>query len=329
MTGTKEEAGRGDTIEFARAILHEYSDATRALAASLDAGFARATELVLGCRGRLVVGGLGKSGHVARKLSATFSSTGTPSLFLHLAEALHGDLGAVRGEDVALLVSHSGTTPELAPVIGYLAQAGVPLIGISSNAEGLLLQSAAAPIVLPPWAEVCPNGLAPTTSTLMTLAVGDALAMAVMRARGFGRAEFHRVHPAGALGRRLQPVSAVMRRGDAIPLVGPELPMLEAVVIMSAKRLGMVGVTGSDGQLVGIVTDGDLRRHLAELSNATVGDVMTRDPKTVRPIVTAEDALALMLHHRITTLFVVDDPAEPRPVGVVHIHDLSWTEGAA
>jgi arabinose-5-phosphate isomerase len=276
-----------------------------------------------------VVGGLGKSGHVARKLAATFSSTGTPALFLHLAEALHGDLGGVRSEDAALLISHSGQTPELIPVIRYLAANGVPLIGISSNANSALLQAAAAPILLPAWNEVCPQGLAPTTSTLMTLAVGDALAMTVMRARGFGRADFHKLHPAGALGNRLQPVSAIMRRGEAIPLVAPETSMLEAVVEMTAKRLGVVGVADEQGHLLGVITDGDLRRHLDELSEATAAQIMSRNPKLVRPITVVEDALAQMGHHRITVLFVVDDPADPRPIGIVHIHDLAPAEGAA
>jgi arabinose-5-phosphate isomerase len=316
-------------LDFARAILGEYAAATRALADSLDEGFERAAEIILAASGRLVVGGLGKSGHVARKLAATFSSTGTPALFLHLAEALHGDLGGVQPGDAALLISHSGQTPELAPVIGHLAGQGVPLIGISSNANSALLQAAAAPILLPAWDEVCPQGLAPTTSTLMTLAVGDALAMTVMRARGFGRADFHKLHPAGAIGKRLQPVSAIMRSGEAIPLVAPGTPMLEAVVEMTAKRLGAVGVADDGGRLIGVITDGDLRRHLDELSDATAGAIMTREPKLVRPITLAEDALALMGRHKITLLFVVDDPADPRPIGVVHIHDLAPIEGAA
>jgi arabinose-5-phosphate isomerase len=316
-------------LDFARTILGEYSRAIGALAGSLDEGFARAARLVLGCKGRLVVAGLGKSGHVARKLAATFSSTGTASLFLHLAEALHGDLGSIQCGDVALLISHSGQTPELQPVIDFLKDNEVPLIGVSSNAHSPLIEAADAPIVLPPWDEVCPQGLAPTTSTLMTLAVGDALAMTVMRARGFGRSDFHRLHPAGALGKRLQPVSAVMRRDDALPLVRPETPMIEAVVEMTAKRLGMVGVADDAGVLLGVITDGDLRRHLGEIPNATAGQIMTRQPKVVRPIVLGEDALGLMVRHKITTLFVVEDPAHPRPIGVVHIHDLSPVEGGA
>jgi len=310
-------------LEFAREIFTEYAAALHATGDSLDHGFLRSLQLVLGCEGRLVIGGLGKSGHVARKLAATFSSTGTPALFLHLAEALHGDLGAVQSGDVALLISHSGETLELAPVIDYLGAIGVPLIGICANSHSALLLSADAQIVLPAWDEVCPQGLAPTTSTMMALAVGDALAMAVMRARGFGRADFCRLHPAGALGSRLRAVSAVMRTGDAIPLVHPDTPMLEAVVEMTTKRLGAVGVIDKAGRLVGVITDGDLRRNLHRLSDGCAGDIMSRNPKVVRPTLMVENALTVFSRHKVTILFVVDDPADPRPVGVVHIHDLS------
>jgi len=319
---TNDHDGSAD-LDFARGIFEEYASALQALGPSLDDGFVRAVRLVLGCDGRLIVGGLGKSGHVARKLAATFSSTGTPSIFLHLSEALHGDLGAVQPGDVALLLSQSGQTAELIPVISYMRESAVPLVGISSNPDSSLLVAADARILLPHWDEVCPEGLAPTTSTLMMLAVGDALAMTVMRARGFGRVDFRRIHPAGALGARLKPVSNVMRQGEEVPLVRPETPMLEAIVEMTAKRLGMVGVVDECGLLVGIITDGDLRRNLALLSQATAGDIMTRGPKVVRPITMVEDALAILTRHKITVLFVVDDPALPKPQGVVHIHDLS------
>jgi arabinose-5-phosphate isomerase len=315
-------------LDFARRLLGEYAAATQALADSLDEGFLRAIEIVLAASGRLVVGGVGKSGHVARKLAATFSSTGTPASFLHLAEALHGDLGGVQPGDAALLISRSGQTPELIPVIRYLAANGVPLIGISANPNSALLQAAAAPILLPAWDEVCPQGLTPTTSAMMTQAVGDALAMAVMRDRGFSRTDFHKLHPAGALGKRLQPISAVMRRGPAVPLVSPDTPMLEAAIEMTAKRLGVVGVADDAGRLVGVITDGDLRRNLHRLSHASAGAIMSRQPKLVRPISLVEDALAMMAHHKITLLFVVDDPGDPRPIGVVHIHDLSPADGA-
>ena len=317
-----------DDLAFARAILGEGAAAMRALADSLDHRFLRAVRLILDARGRLVVSGLGKSGHVGAKLAATFASTGTPAFFLHLAEALHGDLGMVQPGDVALLISHSGRTRELEPMIAFLGAAGVPIVGITSNTESPLGQAADAALLLPPWDEVCPHGLAPTTSTLMTLGLGDALAMAVMRARGFGQADFHRLHPAGALGDHLKPISAVMRRDDALPIVAPDTPMLEAVVEMTAKRLGVVGVVDDEGMLVGVVTDGDLRRNLGRLAQATAGQIMTRHPRLIRPITLVGDARAQLASARITVLFVVDDPAEPRPIGIVHIHDLATAAAA-
>ena len=309
-------------VEFARAIFSEFSCAIRALSESVDTGFAEAVRLLSEAPGHVVVGGLGKSGHVARKLAATLSSTGTPAFFLHLSEASHGDLGTVRPGDCAILLSHSGRTPELLPVIDHFKHLGGAIIGISSAAQSPLIAASDAAIILPPWDEVCPHGLAPTTSTLMSLAVGDALAMAVMRRRGFGRVDFHRLHPAGALGARLKPVSSVMRRGVSLPLVRPDTLMLETVVEMTEKRLGVVGVVDADHILLGIITDGDLRRHLDELPHATAAEVMTSDPKVVRPITLAEDALEMMNQLKITALFVVEDPADPRPVGLVHIHDF-------
>jgi len=309
-------------ISFARRILREGAAALNILEQTIGENFAAAVSLILSSPGRLIVGGLGKSGHVGRKISATFSSTGTPSMFLHLAEALHGDLGNVRTDDVALLISHSGETAELHPVIAFLNDMKVPLIGISSNPDSTLIAAADIPILLPSLQEVCPKGLAPSTSTLMTLAIGDALALTLMRDRGFGAADFYKVHPAGALGRRLSPVAAVMRRGDAIPTVRPDAPMLEAVVEMTEKRIGATGVVDDEGRLIGIITDGDLRRNLSRLSAATAGDIMTPNPKTTKSITTIEDALGHCADQGISVLFVVDDPSA-RPDGVVHIHDLS------
>lgn len=316
--------GQGDPpeVSFARGILIEEAAALTSLAEGLDQNFVHASRLIRSSHGRLVIGGLGKSGHVARKIAATFTSTGTPAIFLHLAEALHGDLGAIRPGDVGLLISHSGETPELLPVIRFMQELGVPLIAITANAASALAAAADAPIVLPAWQEAGPNGLAPTTSTLMTLAVGDALAMTVMRARHFGRRDFHRLHPGGALGTRLRPVSSEMHHGSAVPLVRADTPMLEAVLEMTAKRLGLVGVVDGQGLLVGVVTDGDLRRNLDRLSRSTAGDIMTRRPKLVRPAALASDAREMMAQHKITALFVVEDPGHPLPIGVIHIHDL-------
>jgi arabinose-5-phosphate isomerase len=310
-------------LNAARAFLAEQASALGALAGGLDSGFARAVELIFGAN-RLVVGGVGKSGHVGRKLAATFSSTGTLAHFLHLGEALHGDLGVIGEGDVALLISRSGESAELEGVIPYLGQSGVPLIAITANRDLALARAATASIALPPLGEAGPIGLAPTTSSLMTMAIGDALAMAVLQARGFVRQDFQRLHPSGALGHQIRPVSALMHAGEAMPLVGEATPMLEAIVEMTAKRLGVVGVVDGSGELSGVITDGDLRRHLAELADARAVDVMTRSPKVIPAYTLAGDARVLMHDHRITALFVVADPASRRPEGVVHIHDLPF-----
>ena len=318
-----------DLVAYGRAVIRAEADALVALAGALGEEFARAVRVILEADGRLVVGGLGKSGHVARKVAATFMSTGTPATFLHLSEAIHGDLGLVRPGDAALLLSQSGETPELVPVLHHLRGLGVPTIGVSAGPASPLSKGATVPLVLPALAEAGPDAVAPTTSTTMALALGDALAMVVMRARGFGRAEFRRLHPGGALGSRLSPVASVMHAGAAMPLAPPAMAMMEAVVEMTAKRLGVLGVVDDDGLLAGVVTDGDLRRHMAALAGATVGDVMSTGPQVVLPETVVDDALAILSRHKITSLFVVDDLARPRPLGVVHIHDLPYARNAS
>src|SRR3954451_13020039 len=251
----------GDIIEFGREILHDEARALDALADSLGQAFERAIDLILNCGGKLIVSGLGKSGHVARKIAATFASTGTTATFLHLAEAIHGDLGMAAHGDAAILISQSGETAELEPVIDHFARVGIPVIAITGNGSSMLADAAAAALVLPHWPEVGPESVAPTTSTTMTLALGDALAMTVMRQKGFTRTDFGRLHPGGALGARLKPVSRLMHSGDALPLIGEDASMHDAIVEMSAKRLGIIGVVDNMGDLVGAITDGDLRRH--------------------------------------------------------------------
>jgi arabinose-5-phosphate isomerase len=250
-----------DVLEFGREILHDEARALDALADSLGADFTRAVELILGASGKLIVGGLGKSGHVGRKIAATFASTGTTATFLHLAEAIHGDLGIAAKGDVAILISLSGKTAELEPVIDHLQAVGIPIIAITGNSNSPLGQAAEAPLVLPHWPEVGPESVAPTTSTTMSLALGDALAMTVMRQKGFTRTDFGRLHPGGALGARLKPVRRLMHSGDQVPLIRENNSMHEAVVEMSEKRLGVVGVTDERGRLLGVITDGDLRRY--------------------------------------------------------------------
>src|SRR4051794_19787477 len=251
-----------DVLDFGRVILHDEARALDALADSLGEAFERAVDLILNCDGKLIVSGLGKSGHVGRKIAATFASTGTTATFLHLAEAIHGDLGMAAQGDIALLISQSGETAELEPVLDHFERVAIPVIAITGNKASMLADRSAAALVLPHWAEVGPESVAPTTSTTMTLALGDALAMTVMHRKGFSRTDFGRLHPGGALGARLKPVSRLMHLGDAVPVTGADSSMHDAVVEMSAKRLGVVGVVDDNGNLLGVITDGDLRRNI-------------------------------------------------------------------
>jgi len=307
-----------DVLTFGRAILHDEARALDALADSLDGPFEEAVRLILDCGGKLIVCGLGKSGHVGRKIAATFASTGTTATFLHLAEAIHGDLGMASKGDVAILISQSGETAELEPVIDHFSHVGIPIVAITGNSGSMLAAAAAAALVLPHWAEVGPESVAPTTSTTMTLALGDALAMTVMQQKGFTRTDFGRLHPGGALGARLKPVSRLMHSGDALPLTRGDASMHDTIVEMSAKRLGIIGVVDDAGNLVGAITDGDLRRHIEQGLDHTAAEFMTRDPKTIAADALIDDALTLFEENKITALFVVDGE---KPVGVLHIHD--------
>ena len=306
-------------LEFGRTMVHDEARALDALAESLGAEFETACRLILDAKGKLIVAGLGKSGHIGRKIAATFASTGTTALFLHLAEAIHGDLGIADKGDVALLISQSGQTAELQPVIDHFDAIGVPIIAITGNAGSMLDAAAAAALVLPHWPEVGPEAVAPTTSTTMTLALGDALAMTVMREKGFTRTDFGRIHPGGTLGLRLRPVKRVMHGGAKMPLVSADTSMHDTIVVMTEKRLGVVGVTDADGRLVGVITDGDLRRNIERGLDHPASAFMNADPKAVAPDALVDDALTLFEEHRITTLFVVEDG---RPLGVVHLHDI-------
>ena len=308
----------GDVTDFGRSVLHDEARALDALADSLGEAFEQAVGLILGCQGKLIVSGLGKSGHVGRKIAATFASTGTTATFLHLAEAIHGDLGMASAGDVAILISQSGETAELEPVVDHFRNVGIPVIAITGNSGSMLAEAAAAALVLPHWPEVGPESVAPTTSTTMTLALGDALAMTAMRQKGFTRTDFGRLHPGGSLGARLKPVSRLMHSGDAVPLTNENASMHDAIVEMSAKRLGIIGVVDNGGNLVGAITDGDLRRHIEQGLDHTAAEFMTRDPKTVAPDSLVDDALTLFDEYKITALFVVNGG---KPVGVLHIHD--------
>lgn len=310
-------------LDVARAVLGTEAIGLRALSAALDHGFSRAVELLAAAPGRVVVSGMGKSGHVARKVAATLASTGTPALFVHPAEASHGDLGMIVTGDAVLALSNSGETPELADLVAHARRFALPLVAVTACAESALAQAADVVLCLPAAAEACPMGLAPTTSTIMQMALGDALAVALLTRRGFTAADFRRFHPGGRLGARLKRVRELMHDGDAIPLASSDLPMDRALLLMTEKRFGCLGVTGAEGRLIGIITDGDLRRHMGpDLLARRVEDIMTPTPRTIAPDALAAEALHMMnaRERPITSLFVID-PAG-RPIGVLHVHDL-------
>ncbi|TAN47395.1 MAG: KpsF/GutQ family sugar-phosphate isomerase [Rhodospirillales bacterium] len=306
-------------LQSARRVLTLEAEALQSLAQGLDGAFVKALDILGAVEGRVVVSGMGKSGHIARKIAASLASTGTPAVFVHPAEASHGDLGMITQKDAVLALSNSGETVELTDLIAYTRRFAIPLVGITSRAGSTLCDAADVALVLPLKTEACPMGLAPTTSTTMMLGLGDALAVTLLERRGFTAADFQMLHPGGALGRRLLKVSDLMHAGDEVPLVGPELSMAETLLVMTNKRFGCAGVVGADGKITGIVTDGDLRRHMSDgMLSRKAGEVMTADPKTVRPQTLAAEALRIMNASAITTLFVVDGG---KPVGILHIHD--------
>jgi arabinose-5-phosphate isomerase len=295
-----------------------------ALAAAIRNGLSRpfvaAVELMRGARGRVIVTGMGKSGHVARKIAATFASTGTPAFFVHPSEASHGDLGMVTRDDVIMALSWSGETVELKDLLDYSKRFRIGLIAITANPESTLAQAASVVLTLPMAREACPHNLAPTTSSLMQLALGDALAIALLQSRGFTAVDFGALHPGGRLGAMLKFVRDVMHAGDDLPLAPLGTRMSDAIVVMTRKGHGCIGITDGAGSLVGIITDGDLRRHMRpDLLDAKVDGIMTRDPKTVRPDQIASEALEILHSAKITALMVVE---AGKPVGLVHFHDF-------
>ncbi len=293
-----------------------------ALENGLSAPFARAVEIIRAAKGRVIVTGMGKSGHVGHKIAATLASTGTPAFFVHPAEASHGDLGMITHEDVVLALSWSGETSELRSLVEFTRRWDIPLIAMTAFVDSTLGRESDPVLALPPADEACPHGLAPTTSTLMQLALGDALAIALLESRGFTAEEFHLFHPGGKLGASLHFVRDIMHRGDAVPLATPETPMPQALAIITEKGFGCVGVVDGAGLLVGVVTDGDLRRHIGPaLMEQTVGTIMTRMPKTVPPDCLVGEALAMMNQatRPFTVLFVIE---HGKPLGIVHMHDF-------
>lgn len=310
-------------IEVARSVLYAEAAGLHALAASLSPSFARAVELLAGATGRVVVSGMGKSGLVARKIAATLSSTGTPALFVHPAEASHGDLGMIVEGDAVLALSNSGETAELADLVAHSRRFALPLVAITARPGSTLARAADIALTLPGAQEACPMGLAPTTSTTMQMALGDAIAVALLTRRGFSAADFHRIHPGGRLGARLKRVRDLMHEGEAVPLAPPGTPMDSALLLITEKRFGCLGVIDPAGRLIGVVTDGDLRRAMGpDLLRRRVGEVMTGAPRTITADALAGEALHAMNAHDkpITALFVVD--AASHVLGILHIHDL-------
>jgi len=307
-------------LAVARRVIRAEICGLERLAAALDGAFEAAVDACAAARGRLVVTGLGKSGHIARKIAATLASTGTPAQFVHPVEASHGDLGMIGSEDALLALSNSGETAEFADIVAYSRRCSIPLMAITAGARSTLAAAADIVLLLPAAPEACPMGLAPTTSTTMMAALGDALALALLERKGFSSADFRLFHPGGRLGRRLLRVRDIMHREDEVPLVSPGVPMSEAILVMTAKSFGCVGVCGTDRRLVGVITDGDLRRHMDDsLLRRPVAAVMHRSPKTIAASALAADALGTMNRLAITSLFVVDEADQP--IGFLHMHD--------
>jgi arabinose-5-phosphate isomerase len=313
-----------ESIASAARTIQLEAEGLRALKAALSFelvdGFAAAVATIRSCRGRVIVTGMGKSGHIGMKVAGTLSSTGTTASFVHPSEASHGDLGMITRADVILAFSWSGETVELSNLVSYSRRFAVPLIAVTSNADSTLAKAAEVVLALPHSKEACPHGLAPTTSTMMQLALGDCLAIALLESKGFTARDFKVLHPGGQLGARLKFVGDLMHKGDRLPLAAGDVPMAEAIVVMTEKAFGCLGVVDDNGMLAGIITDGDLRRHMGDgLLARRTGDIMTAGPKTVSPELLASAALEMINASSITALFVVEDG---RPVGIIHIHDL-------
>ncbi len=308
-------------IETGRRVLATEADALAYYASSLGESFADAVKLMLQAKGRVIVAGMGKSGHVGRKIAATLASTGTPAQFVHPAEASHGDMGMITTNDVVLVLSNSGETAELSDLITYTRRFNIPMIGVASKLDSTLMVQSDVAVLLPDMPEACSVGMAPTTSTTLALALGDALAVALMECRRFTPDDYREFHPGGNLGAKLRRVQDLMHIGDAVPLVDIHAKMSDVLLLITQKGFGVAGVIDTAGKLVGIITDGDLRRHMDGLLGHTAGQVMTRDPATVAPGALASEALGAMNGRRITTLFAVSRDGSGMPAGILHIHD--------
>ncbi|OHC45307.1 MAG: D-arabinose 5-phosphate [Rhodobacteraceae bacterium GWE1_64_9] len=303
----------------ARRVIELEAQSLLTFAADLPEDFTAAINLILGTKGRLVISGMGKSGHIGHKIAATLASTGTPSFFVHPAEASHGDLGMVTPEDICLMISNSGETSELGDLIAHCLRFSIPIIGISKRRDSTLMRAATLRLTLPDLPEACSIGMAPTTSTTLTLALGDALAVALMEQRSFKPEHFRTYHPGGKLGARLASAMQLMHGPEALPLVPATTPMAEVILVMTARGFGVAGVTDAEGRLTGVISDGDLRRKMIGLMDHVASDVATRDPVTISAETPAAEALAIMNQRKIGALFILAD--DRKPLGILHIHD--------
>lgn len=316
---------RKAVLDRGREVIGIEAEALEALSESLDDTFVKACEVILGSTGRVIVTGMGKSGHVGNKVAATFAATGTPAMFLHPAEAAHGDLGMLMPGDVLMVLSNSGNTGELRAVISHAQAIGIKIIGVAARAPSMVVDQADVAIILPTRREACAANVAPTTSTAMQLAMGDAIAMAVMDMRGVTLGHLRAWHPGGSIGMRLTPISELMRGCEDLPLVPTRALMPEVISVITQKRLGIAGVVDGYGDLVGVISDGDLRRHFDKLATACAAEVMTRQPRSIPADMMVGEALMVLNDAKITAAFVVnrlDAKWGNRPVGIIHIHDL-------
>lgn len=309
-----------DDIDVAQKVIDIEIEGLKALKASLNTEFSKISDLFLHLKGRVIVSGMGKSGHIARKIASTLSSTGTASYYVHPAEASHGDLGMIEQNDAVLAISNSGESAELSDLIHYCKRCGIPLVALTKNPLSSLGKAADYVLTIPNCQEACPMGLAPTTSTTVTLAMGDAIAVNLLEKRGFSADKFHTLHPGGQLGKKLLLVEQIMHKEEALPLIEENTPVSEALITMTNKSFGCVGVVDTTGELTGIITDGDLRRHMSSnLLNLKAKDIMTNEAKVIQSSVLVSEALRIMNSSKITSLFVVGETK--KPLGIIHVHD--------
>lgn len=310
------------TLQEAQRVIALERDGLDQLIHTLDQSFLDVVNTILDLKGRVIVTGVGKSSHVGRKLVATLASTGTPSYFVHSGEASHGDLGMITPDDLVIAISNSGEAPELVHIINYVQRFSIPLISMTKNAHSSLAKASTHVLLLPDVDEACSLGMAPTTSTTMSMALGDALAICLLNRRSFSKSDFGILHPGGRLGQMLLKVEQIMHKSDELPLCQPDTLMDEAIVIMTSKRMGCVGVVDKKNQLIGMITDGDLRRHLAEgVLGKTADTIMTPNPSTLHADQLASEALGFLNARKITNIFVVERGSQ-KPIGLIHIHDL-------